>query len=198
MGWPSIREDIELSKLRYWEHLHSLPNSRWPKQALNMIVSGSYRSHWYQDLLIIRRKSISQLPFQSDTPPYSEAYHTTNLQSWLTEKLSHSSLSYYPKMSPYFKTEHLSGSHESLVFTEYRLENWSDFNNKLCSACGVFSDCLKIHILFQCKALPIFCDLRTIWEYALNGLSLYHNLQRILLEMLDDPQFMKPIAANNG
>ena len=114
--------------------------------------------------------------------------------SWGYEEQSHPSLSFYPRVPPTRISKHLNGSRDSLILTKYRIDNWSDFNYSTCKACNKNMACLKTHVSLHCQVLPISQDLRKVRSQAIQGIQNGQSIERILMEMFDDPSFSKAIA----
>ena len=197
LGWSSIKDLAYLHKIRFWEHLKSLPKSRWVKQALFMITDGSYTSNWYQEILRIRRNlSLIAVDVPVDSHNHlSHAHYEGRLRAWTENKRVHPSLSFCPKANPIHLARYLDGSQASLILAKFRIENWTDFDNNHCPVCGTNFSSLKAHILLTCKNIPSSGNLLKVRRRAAEGLSHSYSPERVLLEFFYDPSFNLSIAS---
>ena len=193
LGWSSINEVVESYKLRYWDHLQSLHDHHWAKQTLNMILTSSHPSKWYSTIVNIRRRICSLITPESAVLSLAQQLRGACEASWTKEAASLSSLSFYPLHNPQLLATYLNGPKNNLIITKYRLENWSNFNNSTCSACGILATNLKTHILIHCKAMPNSTAINLIRSRAAYGLALGHTVSRVITEILDDPSYIEAI-----
>ena len=80
--WLSIQHRIEVQKLRFWEHLQLLPETRWTKQALLMILDGQYTSLWFHSILKIRKNILSHLHPSSPLKDLVQCHQMMRQHSW--------------------------------------------------------------------------------------------------------------------
>jgi hypothetical protein len=124
LGWNKMEDEIQKRKVIYWCTLMQMDESRWAKQALKMILRGSYSSNWYRDVqeaiqfigsiwdLLVNDKWKEKLKVR---------WRRAEEREWQQEKSTKKSLQAYPKETMRGKEEYINSSIESKMMCRYRL-----------------------------------------------------------------------------